>query len=190
MKNLNKLLLAVVMVVTAFTLSAQEFSIGYLAYKVIDTSKKFVGVTGLTSSGKAQSNLNLVIPGRVSYNGTYYRVYRVESNAFLNMTNIVSCKMKFGMDILFAGSFQGCTNLTRLDLPSSLEGIRSTAFSGCTGLKNVYYAGFYFPSLGVTFPSNSGMNLYINPQSKRSPSEYKSQSGWREFSNENYSVYA
>lgn len=190
MKKLNKLLLAVVMMVTAFTLSAQEFSIGYLSYKVIDTSKKFVGVTGLTSSGKAQSNLNLVIPGRVSYNGTYYRVYRVESNAFLNMTNIVSCKMKFGMDILFAGSFQGCTNLTRLDLPSSLEGIRSTAFSGCTGLKNVYYAGFYFPSLGVTFPSNSGMNLYINPQSKRSPSEYKSQSGWSVFANVNYSVYA
>ncbi|MBO5540988.1 MAG: leucine-rich repeat protein [Muribaculaceae bacterium] len=185
MKKLNKLLLAVVMMVTAFAVSAQEFSIGDLTYKVIDTSSKFVEVSNVTSTGKTKSYIE--IPGIVTYSGTNYRVYRIASLAFQNHTSLTSVRMLMGMDIIFANAFQGCTNLTTVYLPSTLAGIRSNAFNGCTKLKTVYYNGFNFPNLGVSFPSNSGMTLYIPNASKRTPSEYKSQSGWNVFSTVSYS---
>ncbi len=185
MKKLNKLLLAVVMMVTAFGAWGQEFSIGDLTYKVIDTSSKFVEVSNVTSSGKTKSTIE--IPGRVSYNGTDYRVYRVAGLAFQNLTSLTTLKIRLGVDILFADAFKGCTNLATVYLPSSIAGIRSNTFNGCSKLKTVYYNGFNFPNLGVSFPSNSGMTLYISNASKRSPSEYKSQSGWNVFSNVYYS---
>ena len=185
MKKLNKLLLAVVMMVTAFGAWGQEFSIGDLTYKVIETSSKLVEVSNVTSSGKTKSTIE--IPGRVSYNGTDYRVYRVAGLAFQNLTSLTTLKIRLGVDILFANAFQGCSNLATVYLPSSIAGIRSNTFSGCSKLKTVYYNGFNFPDLGVSFPSNSGMTLYISNASKRSPSEYKSQSGWSVFSNVYYS---
>ena len=185
MKKLNKLLLAVVMMVTAFGAWGQEFSIGDLTYKVIDTSSKFVEVSNVTSSGKTSSSIT--IPGRVTYNGTNYRVYRVAGLAFQNCTSLTTLTIRMGMDILFADAFKGCSNLTTVYLPSTIEGIRSDAFSGCTKLKTVYYNGFNFPSLGVSFPSNSGMTLYINKASKRSPGEYKAKAGWSVFSTVSYS---
>ena len=185
MKKLNKLLLAVVMMVTAFGAWGQEFSIGDLTYKVIDTTNKMVEVSNVTSEGKTKSSIT--IPGRVTYSGTDYLVYRVGSLAFQNHTNLTSVTMLMGMHILFENSFQGCTNLATVYLPSTIAGIRSTAFSGCSKLKTVYYNGFNFPTLGVGFPSNSGMTLYISNASKRSPSEYKSQSGWSVFSTVSYS---
>ena len=109
MKKLNKLLLAVVMMVTAFGAWGQEFSIGDLTYKVIDTSSKFVEVSNVTSSGKTKSTIE--IPGRVSYNGTDYRVYRVAGLAFQNLTSLTTLKIRLGVDILFADAFKGCTNL-------------------------------------------------------------------------------
>ena len=187
MKKLNKLLLAVVMMVTAFGAWGQEFSIGDLTYKVIETTDKLVEVSNVTSSGKTKSTIE--IPGRVTYNGTDYRVYRVAGLAFQNLTSLTTLKIRLGVDILFANAFQGCSNLATVYLPSSIAGIRSNTFSGCSKLKTVYYNGFNFPNLGVSFPSNSGMTLYISNASKRSPSEYKSQSGWSDYSDDCYDEY-
>ncbi len=185
MKKLNKLLLAVVMMVTAFGAWGQEFSIGDLTYKVINTSDKLVEVSNVTSSGKTSSSIT--IPGRVTYSGTNYRVYRVAGLAFQNCTSLTTLTIRMGMDILFANAFKGCTNLATVYLPSTIEGIRSDAFSGCSKLKTVYYNGFNFPSLGVSFPSNSGMTLYISKASVRTPSEYKAKAGWSVFSTVSYS---
>ncbi|MBR1726077.1 MAG: leucine-rich repeat protein [Muribaculaceae bacterium] len=184
-KILQQTFVVLLMAVTAFAVSAQEFSIGDLTYKVLDTSSKFVEVSNVTSSGKTKSTIE--IPGRVSYSGTDYRVYRVAGLAFQNLTSLTTLKIRLGVDILFANAFQGCSNLATVYLPSSIAGIRSNTFSGCSKLKTVYYNGFNFPNLGVSFPSNSGMTLYISNASKRSPSEYKSQSGWSVFSNVYYS---
>lgn len=184
-KILQQTLVVLLMAVTAFAVSAQEFSIGDLTYKVIDTSSKFVEVSNVTSSGKTSSSIT--IPGRVTYNGTNYRVYRVAGLAFQNCTSLTTLTIRMGMDILFADAFKGCSNLTTVYLPSTIEGIRSNAFNGCTKLKTVYYNGFNFPSLGVSFPSNSGMTLYINKASKRSPGEYKAKAGWSVFSTVSYS---
>ena len=181
MNNLNKLLVTVMMMVMVFSASAETFSIGNLKYETIAYDR--VGVIGLSESGAAATNLALEIPGTVTYNGTTYRVYSVRANSLQFWDNIKSVRIRFGVDIIEAAAFWRCTNLETLYLPSSLSQIVDGALYLCNSLKTVYYAGFNFPKLGVYFPSNSGMTLYISPLSKRSIAEYKAADGWKEFTN-------
>lgn len=131
MKNLNKLLLAVVMMVTALSVSAVEFSSGYLMYNASGTTAY---ITGLSTSGKAQSNLALEIPGTITYSGTTYRVWGFSSNAFKDASNLKSVFMYWGVRIIGESAFQGCTNITYVSLPSSLFRIDTNAFKGCSKL--------------------------------------------------------
>ena len=181
MNNFNKLLVTVMMMVMAFSASAETFSIGNLKYETIAYDR--VGVIGLSESGVAATNLALEIPGTVTYNGTTYRVYSVRANSLQFRDNIKSVRIRFGVDIIEAAAFWRCTSLETLYLPSSLSQIVDGALYLCNSLKTVYYAGFNFPKLGVYFPSNSGMTLYISPLSKRSIAEYKAADGWKEFTN-------
>ena len=190
MKKLNKLLLAVVMMVTALSVSAQEFSNGYLMYTINGGN---AWVTGLSTSGKAQSNLALQIPGTVTYSGTTYRVWGIYSVAFKDASNLKSVFMYFSVRVIGENAFQDCSNITYVSLPSSLYRIDKNAFKGCTKLATVYYSGFNFPEGTINydaFPSNSGMTLYISPRSKRSESEYKARSGWTKFATVSKSRYA
>ena len=185
MNNLNKLLVTVMMMVMVFSASAETFSIGYLNYNT--TAYDRVEVTGLSESGVAATNLALEIPGTVTYNGTTYRVYSIKANALQFRDNIKSVRIRYGVTIIESAAFWRCTNLETLRLPSSLDQIVDGALYLCNSLKTVYYAGFNFPKLGVYFPSNSGMTLYIPLQSKRTTDEYKAADGWKVFTNVVYS---
>lgn len=190
MKKLNKLLIAVIMVLTALGASAQEFSVGDLTYKIYSPN---AWCTGLTAAAKGKSNLAVVIPSKVTYNGTTYRVNGIDANSFKNATNITSVEMRFGVGTIENNVFEGCTGITYVRLPSSLKTVFADAFKGCTALKWVYYAGFSFPQGNMysnSFPSNSGMTLCISTQSKKTPAQYKSQTGFTQFATVEYSRYA
>ena len=183
MKNLNKLLLAVIMVMTTITASSLDFTEGDLTYSTTSTGTS-VYVTGLSPAGKGKSSLGLVIPGKVTHSGTTYRIWGIVDNAFANATNLTSVEMRFGTRIIGEKSFNGCSNITYCRLPSSIFRIDANAFLGCSKLTKVYMAGFNFP-LGTVysnaFPSNSNMYLYISTQSKRSISEWKAHTGFTQF---------
>ena len=192
MKNLNKLLLAVIMVMTTITASSLDFTEGDLTYSTTSTGTS-VYVTGLSPAGKGKSSLGLVIPGKVTHSGTTYRIWGIVDNAFANATNLTSVEMRFGTRIIGEKSFNGCSNITYCRLPSSIYRIDANAFLGCSKLTTVYMAGFNFP-LGTVyssaFPSNSNMYLYISTQSKRSTSEWKARSGFTQFKTVEKSPYA
>ena len=192
MKNLNKLLLAVIMVMTTITASSLDFTEGDLTYSTTSTGTS-VYVTGLSPAGKGKSSLGLVIPGKVTHSGTTYRIWGIVDNAFANATNLTSVEMRFGTRIIGEKSFNGCSNITYCRLPSSIYRIDANAFLGCSKLTTVYMAGFNFP-LGTVyssaFPSNSNMYLYISTQSKRSTSEWKAHTGFTQFKTVEKSPYA
>ena len=185
MKRLNQILM-VIALLTAMMAKAVEFSDGYLTFAtgIGGTNWDGVYVTGLTAEGKAVNDLDLIIPGAVTYNGYHYRVVTIADNAFLNRTNIKRVSFRVGTIHIGTNAFKGCTNMTTLFLTSSIQDINSGAFSGCTSLAQVNYPGFDFPRGTVAadaFPSNSGMRLYISPMSTRFPDEYMSQTGWTQF---------
>ncbi len=188
--KLLKIFTVVLMAATALGTAAQEFSVGDLMYKVYGAN---VYCTGLTAEARGKQNLGVVIPSSVTYSGTTYRVRGIDANSFMNCTNIVYVEMRFGVLNIEGNSFKGCTGITYVRLPSSVRGIGTNAFNGCTALASVYYAGFSFPASGVAsdaFPSKSGMNLYIPYPSRKTPAQYKAQTGFTQFANVNYSAYA
>ncbi len=187
--KLLKIYVFLLMAVTALGSLAQEFSVGNLKYKF---HNGYVYCAGLSTSAQSQSNLTIIIPSTVNYNGTSYRVTGIDAQSFENATNLVGVNMRFGVGIIENKAFKGCTGLTYVRLPSSLKTIMSDAFQGCTSLKTVFYAGFDFPwSVASTaFPSNSGMNLYIPYPSRKTPAAYKANSTFSKFADVAYSPQA
>lgn len=187
--KLLKIYVFLLMAVTALGSLAQEFSVGNLKYKF---HNGYVYCAGLSTSAQSQSNLTIIIPSTVNYNGTSYRLTGIDAQSFENATNLVGVNMRFGVGIIENKAFKGCTGLTYVRLPSSLKTIMSDAFQGCTSLKTVFYAGFDFPwSVASTaFPSYSGMNLYIPYPSRKTPAAYKANSTFSKFADVAYSPQA
>lgn len=182
MKKFNKLLLAVVMVVTAFAASA--FEVGDCAYEISNSTKRLVNCTGLSAQGKGKSSLALEIPGTVSYNGTTYRVYRIAQNAFANQSNLTGVSIRWGTKIINDGAFNGCGNITYLRMASSVQYVGSNAFIGCTKLKSVYYASYDtkpYTNYTSWINKGSGITLYLPKRSTLSASDITGMSNWANF---------
>ena len=189
-KILRRMSLLMLLAVTAFTVQAVTFSSGYLKY---ETKNDGLYVTGLTSAGEGVSSLSLTIPGTVTYSGTTYRVWGIQTKAFKGKTNIDNVTIQWGTRIIADSAFMGCTGLRWVRLASSIAKIQINSFGGCTALKWVYYPGFDYPVLGIyatSWPSNSGMTLYIPHDSNRTPADYKSQTGWSKFATVTNSIEA
>ena len=189
--KLLKIIVLLLMAMTAFGTWGMTFSVGDLTYDVQGSTRN-VYCSGLTTAAQNQSNLRVIIPSLVSYNGTTYSVKGISANSFQNKTNIVSVTIRYGVNNIMAYAFQGCTGITRVRLPSSIKEINFDSFTGCSALENVYYAGFSFPQTvySSAFPSNSNMNLYIPYQSVKTPAEYKAHSAFSKFANVSYSASA
>lgn len=179
--KLLKIFAVILMVLTALGVSAQEFSVGDLKYKI---NGEFAYCTGLTTAAQGQSSLSITIPSVVSNNGTDYRVMGVDANSFENETNLTGVYIRFGVSYIAGDAFKGCTGIKTVRLPSSLRTIYSNAFQGCTALQKVYYAGFSFPQGTMSysaFPSNTNLTLYIPFQSLKSPAEYEANPDFSRF---------
>lgn len=189
-KSFLKTLAFLLIAATALGSWAQEFSVGDLTYKV---SGSGVYCTGLTGSAQSQSSLSVAIPSMVTYSGTTYRVNGIEANSFKDQTNIASVSIRWGTAYIEENAFQGCTGIGFVYLPSSIRSIGANAFQGCTALNSVFYAGFSFPSSGVSssaFPSNYSMKLYIPYPSRKTPAQYKAQTGFTQFEEVKYASTA
>ena len=179
--KLLKIFAVMLMVLTALGVSAQEFSVGDLKYKI---NGGFAYCTGLTTAAQGQSSLSITIPSVVSNNGMDYRVMGVDANSFENETNLTGVYIRFGVSYIAGDAFKGCTGIKTVRLPSSLRTIYSNAFQGCTALQKVYYAGFSFPQGTMSysaFPSNTNLTLYIPFQSLKSPAEYEANPDFSRF---------
>ena len=139
MKSLYRLLLSVFMVLTAMTASA--FEVGNLAYEIYDETNRLVTCTGLSAAGQ-QATVSS-IPGTVDYNGTRYRVYRIGSSAFANKTNLnTTFWISWGVKIIMADAFKNCTSIKTQKLASSVQIIQAGAFVGCSNLTKVDYSTY------------------------------------------------
>ena len=71
------------------------------------------------------------------------------------------------------GTFQNCSGLTSITLPSSLTSIGSSAFIGCSGLTTIRIEATTPPTLSSAIPSNATIEV-----PSASVEAYKSASGW------------
>ena len=67
----------------------------------------------------------------------FFRDYTVSNDAFKDDITLKEVEIHADAKEICDGAFEGCTSLTTVKLPESIDIIRSTAFLGCTSLQNI-----------------------------------------------------
>ena len=79
---------------------------------------------------------DIVIPEKVSYNGTDYTVTSAEKRAF-NITSITSIVLPNSITSLGSSCFDGCIRLKSITLPDGITSLPDFCFDDCSSLKSV-----------------------------------------------------
>ena len=123
----------------------------------------------------------IVIPGSVE---------TVYDKAFYNCTALETVVMSEGvLNLGYTtnnynyGAFQGCTELWKVELPSTIKNLYEYTFRDCTNLRRIICYASLLPSLGSNVWANSAQakaTLYV-PES--AVADYQSSSNWLGFKN-------
>lgn len=108
----------------AYTFSATAPSGQTLYFHIDSGGKAHVVRPGYDSIHDNYVTGDLTIPSSVTYNGVTYPVIALESHFYYNDPY---------------GTFEGCTGLTSITIPSSITEIDNSAFKNCTGLTSVIF---------------------------------------------------
>lgn len=148
--------------------AGDRFSDGNVSYRVVTTTMgenfPIAAVTGLSTTGAAQTDLALRIPTTIVYDGQRFQVDRIDEYAFKGKTNITTVTIDYGNTAIYKSSFEGCTNLKQVKIPSSCTYISANAFAGCTKLNLVIYTNDDPTDSYIhadAFPKNADMYLYL-----------------------------
>lgn len=130
-QNKLKLLMLLVLVLSALSSSSQEIKskgITYAIYNDNDICKE-IGVKKGICSGR------VVIPSQVNYYGTIFTVAYIDDQAFEGCKSLTSVVLPNTIESV--KGFRYCTRLTSVTFGNSVKYIRGFAFQGCKSLKSI-----------------------------------------------------
>ena len=139
MKNL-KFLFTTLLLLCSVVVTAHDFEVGGIFYKITDETNKTVQVVYKGSSYNEYSDEYtgyLGIPSSVLYNGKFYSVTSIGSYAFYNCSGLKSIEIPNSVTSIGIRAFQDCVKLQRITIGSSVTSIEENAFKNCTNLKTV-----------------------------------------------------
>lgn len=113
-------------VVWGFDANYSDINYDYVLYK--DNTATITKYKG--------SDMNLVVPEIVTYNGNDYIITKIGQNAFESNNNLYLVKLPETIISIGQYAFNNCYNLINIDFPNGLVEIGCFAFSGCI-LNNV-----------------------------------------------------
>ena len=131
MKHLKCFLTTLLLVYSCF-ISAQDFEVNGISYKITSNANRTVAVA---NNGYAYSG-ELVIPETVNLWSTVYSVDEIGDDAFFSCA-VTSVIMPNSVTKIGNDAFSGCSGLTELTLPDSLVSIGDRAFVNCSGISSV-----------------------------------------------------
>ena len=129
----KKITLIILLAALAATLPAKavttytDITIGnfiYNLYKGDNSDQNYAYCKSLSTAGASVSDLTC--PGYVTYNNDRYRVDGLSANGFQNLTNLKVLRIGYGVKYIQHSAFKGCTAMTRVYLPSSIEAVLSS----------------------------------------------------------------
>ncbi len=133
MRNLRQFFLTtLVLLCSALTSWAQQFSFGGLQYEPTSVVYNYVSVIKCFRTTGA-----LTIPSTVVLYGTTYTVNSIGSSAFENCSGLTEVTIPESVTSIGSNAFSGCSGLTEITIPNSVTSIYGNAFSGCSGLTEV-----------------------------------------------------
>ncbi len=108
-----------------------------LKYKISDTEKKYVSVSGVSSDFEG----TLRIPSSIKIGADMYAVTEIGEYAFSENTAITSVIIADGVLKIGSFAFSNCQALTKAELPDTVNEIKDGAFSNCSSLSNLRLGG-------------------------------------------------
>ena len=173
----RKTLLILFIALTAIPIGATEFVVNRLNYRTMSNGE--VECTGF-ANGQGSGVYNILIPGRVTYNGTEYRVNRIASNAFKNNTTLKDIQLDWGIVQVSTYAFSGCTSVTNVRLPSTMTTIGNYAFENCTAMTTFACAAPTSPTVSVNaFSGMRKCNIYTPHANDTEPADdYNRYTAW------------
>ena len=133
--------------ITLMGVQAETFTVGSLSYTTI--SNVSVKCTGLTAAAAFEHPSMVIIPGRVTNNGTEYRVTTIGEKAFYGNSYLTSVRMGWGIQTIDTDAFKNCSSLAFVGLPSSITKINSGAFVNCTSMAGFRVAAITPPTVAT-----------------------------------------
>lgn len=127
-----KFTIAVVMVMIANSLSAQEFDKKHLLYRITSAENKTVELLGF----EKKPSEDLIIPEEVSYKGDKYAITGISEKAF-NGCEVLKRVVGPTIQIIKESAFEGCANLSSVTFSGQLKEVGKRAFYSCTTLSEV-----------------------------------------------------
>ena len=148
---MKKQLLLLAMMLLPMVASADAVEIGGIWYK-LDLTIKQAEVTE-KPSGKYSGAI--VIPEKVTYDGTEYRVTSIDGYAFCACSGLTSITIGNNVTSIGFQAFYHCSALTSVTIGNSVTSIGGSAFSGCSGLTSITIPNS-MTSIGNSAFSNCG----------------------------------
>ena len=139
MKKL-KFLFTTLLLICSVVVTAHDFEVGGIFYKITDNANKTVEVTYKGDSYYEYRNEYtgvVIIPETVTYSSRTYSVTSIGGEAFRGCSGLTSIEIPSSVTSIGSYAFSGCSGLTSITIPNSVTSIGDYAFKGCTGLTNI-----------------------------------------------------
>lgn len=139
MKHLKHLFTVLLLLCTSIA-NAHDFEVDGIYYYVTNFIDREVMVTYKGSSFSSYSNEytgSVVIPRNVTYNGKNYLVESIDADAFRGCSNLTSVEIPSSVTSIGQYAFYKCSSLTSIIIPYSVTYIGSGVFDLCENLKTV-----------------------------------------------------
>ena len=132
-QTIQKLLVVTAMLSTGITAFAVDFKVDGIYYDILSEEERTVEVTRYNNWSPSYSG-DIIIPERIIYNSTTYKVVSIGDNAFRYSDDLTSVSIPNSVTTIGSEAFYGSDGLTSVKIPNSVTSIGSRAFSECKGL--------------------------------------------------------
>ncbi|MBO7239472.1 MAG: leucine-rich repeat protein, partial [Bacteroidaceae bacterium] len=140
MKHLKHLFTALLLLCTT-VVTAHDFEVGGIYYKIIDETNKTVAVTYQGASPDSYSGEytgEISIPETVVYDGEIFRVVSIGEGAFFACP-VLRIVIPNSVTNIEYGAFFNCQRLGSVTIPNGVTSIENCAFKQCYSLKVVCF---------------------------------------------------
>ena len=136
---MKKLLVSLVLSFFVLVSKAASFTVDGIHYYTIDDERAAVNVDSQWDSENSKMVYHyytgsLIIPSTVTYNDKTYKVTRVD---LWGCSELTSISLPPTLEEIAEGGFADCSQLTQITLPESLKKIGGFAFQSCNNIKEI-----------------------------------------------------